>query len=84
MGVSDQHHASATLLAEKTWYPLNRSLGGPQGRSGWIEKILPLLGFDPQTVWPVASCYTGCAIPAYFLVYNFVKCFDCNVFHLLC
>ena len=35
-----------------------RGLGEPQGRSGQVRKISLLPGFDPQTVQPVASCYT--------------------------
>ena len=31
---------------------------GPQGQSGRVRKISPLLRFDPQTVQPVASRYT--------------------------
>jgi len=38
----------------KTWYPLHRRLGGPQGRSGPVGKISPPPGFDPRTVQPVA------------------------------
>jgi hypothetical protein len=34
------------------------------GRSGRVRKISPPLGFDPQTVQPVASRYTDCAAPA--------------------
>jgi hypothetical protein len=64
MGVGGQCHTTATLPPEKTQYPLYRRLGGPQGRSGWVQKILPQLGFDPQTMQPVASCYTDRAIPA--------------------
>jgi len=29
-----------------TRYPLYRSLGGPQGRSGWVLNISPPPGFD--------------------------------------
>ena len=36
----------------------------PQGRSGRVRKVSPPPGFDPQTVQPVASRYTDCAIPA--------------------
>jgi hypothetical protein len=32
----------------KAWYPLYRRLGGTQGRSGWVWKISPPSGFDPQ------------------------------------
>jgi len=39
----------------KTRYPLYRRLGGPQGRSGQVRKILPPPGFDPRTVQPVGS-----------------------------
>jgi len=41
----------------KTRYPLYRTLGGPQGRSGQVRKISPPLVFDPRTVQPVASRY---------------------------
>ena len=46
----------------KTRYPLYRRLGGPQGQSGRLRKILPLPGFDPQPIQSVASRYTDCAI----------------------
>ena len=63
-GVGGQHHAPAALPPGKTRYPLYRSLGRPQGRSGRLRKISPPPGFDPRTVQPVASRYTDCAIPA--------------------
>ena len=37
----------------KTRYSLWRRLGGPQGRSGKVQKISPPPGFDPWTVHPV-------------------------------
>ena len=43
---------------KETRYPLNRSLGGPQGRSGRVRKISPPPGFDPRTVQLVESRYT--------------------------
>ena len=46
-----------TLSLGKTWYPLYRRLGAPQGRSGRAENLAPP-GFDPRTVQPVASRYT--------------------------
>ena len=64
MGVGGQRHAPAALTSGKTWYPLYRKLGGPQGRSGRVRKISPPPGFDPRTVQPVASRYTDWAIPA--------------------
>jgi len=39
-----------SLTPGKTRYPLYRTLGGPQGRSGQVRKILPPPGFDPKTV----------------------------------
>jgi len=36
----------------------------PQGRSGRTRKISRPQGFDPRTVQPVTSLYTGHAIPA--------------------
>ena len=51
-----------SLPLGKTRYPLCRRLGGPQGRSGQVTENLALPpGFDPQTVQPVAICYTDCA-----------------------
>jgi hypothetical protein len=46
---------------EKARCPLYRRLGGPQGRSGQVQKISPLHGFDPWTVQPVDSRYTDWA-----------------------
>ena len=46
-----------------TRYPLYRSLGGPQGRSGRVRKILFTPGFDPRTVQSVAIRYTEYTIP---------------------
>jgi len=42
----------------KTRYPLYRRLGGPQGRSGQVRKILPVPELVPRTVQPIASRYT--------------------------
>jgi len=49
------------LPPERTWYPLYRRLGGPQGRSGQVRKISSTPGLDPRTVQPVASRYTDWA-----------------------
>ena len=48
-----------SLPPGKTRYPLYRRLGGPQGRSGQVRKISLPSVFDPRTVQPVASRYTG-------------------------
>jgi len=43
---------------KETHYPLHSMLGGPQDRSGCVQKILPSPRFDPRTVQRVASPYT--------------------------
>jgi hypothetical protein len=66
MGVGGQLHTPAALPpGKRPRYPLYRRLGGPQGRSERVRKILPPPGFDPQTVQPVASRYTNYATPAH-------------------
>jgi hypothetical protein len=65
MGVGGQRHAPAALPPEKTRYTLYKRLGGPQGRYERVRKISPPPGFDSRTVQPVASRYTGWAIPAH-------------------
>ena len=58
MGVGGQCHLLAALPLEKTHYPLCRRLGGPQGQSGGVRKILPPPGFIPRTIQTIASHYT--------------------------
>ena len=65
MEVDGQYHALAALRLGKIQYPLCKRLGGPQGWSGLVRKISSPLGFDPQTVQPVASLYTDYAFPAH-------------------
>ena len=50
-----------SLPPGKTRYPLYGRLGGPQGRSGQVQRISPPPGFYPRTVQPVASHYTDYA-----------------------
>jgi len=50
-----------SLPPGNTRYPLYRRLGGPQGRSGQVQKISPPPGFNPQTTQPIASHYTDYA-----------------------
>jgi hypothetical protein len=42
-------------------YPLYMRLGGPQGRSGQVQKISLPPGFDPLIVQPVPSLHTDWA-----------------------
>jgi hypothetical protein len=65
MVVGGQSYAPAALPPVKTRYPLYRRLGGPEGRTEQVRKISTPPGFDPQTVHPVASRYTDCAITAH-------------------
>jgi hypothetical protein len=46
-------------------FPLLRRFGGPQGRSGRMQKIPLPSGFDPRTVQPVASRSNDYAIPTH-------------------
>jgi len=72
MGMGGQRHAPAALPSGKTRYPLYRRLGGPQGCSGRVRKILLPPGFDPRPAQPVASRYTGCDIAAHRVIYVYV------------
>jgi len=49
MWVAGQRHAPAALPLGNTRYPVYRRLGGPQGRYGRLQKIMPPPGFDPRT-----------------------------------
>ena len=49
-----------TLPSGKTRYPFYRRLGGPQGRSGRAEDLVPT-GIRSRTVQPVVSRYTDWA-----------------------
>ena len=49
-----------TLPPGKTRYPFYRRLGGPQGRSGRAENLVPT-GIRSRTVQPVVSHYTDWA-----------------------
>jgi len=44
MGMGGQRHAPTSVLSVKTGYPLYRRLGGLQGWSGRMRKILPPTG----------------------------------------
>jgi hypothetical protein len=53
-------------LRKKTRYPLYRRLGGPHGRSGREENLVPT-GIRSRNVQPVISRYTAWATQAYIL-----------------
>jgi hypothetical protein len=55
MRVSGQRHAPAALPPGRTRYPLYRTLGGPQGRSGQVQKISPPPGFDTDIAVPILN-----------------------------
>ena len=44
----------------KTWYPFYRRVGGPQGRSGWAQYLVPT-GIRSRIFHPVVSRYTDWA-----------------------
>ena len=59
-----------TLPPGKTRYPFYRRLGGPQGRSGRAENLVPT-GIWSRTVQPVVSRYTDWAtLPTIYIYIN--------------
>jgi len=54
----------------KTWYPFYRKLGGPQGRSGWAENLVPT-GIRSRTVQSVVAVTTE--LPGTFIISSQVK-----------
>ena len=61
-----------TLPPGKTRYPLYRRLGGPQGRSGRAENLVPT-GIRSRTVQPVVIRYTDWATWPTYLVCTWCK-----------
>jgi len=78
-----QRHGPAALPPGKSRYPLYRRLGGPQGRSGQVQKISPPPGFVCQTIHPIASRYTDCAITGHkVLIFKYhMECRYCRLSH---
>jgi len=58
-----------TLPPGKTRYPLYRRLGGPQGRSGRAENLVPT-GIRSRTIQPVVSRYTNWATRPTIYIYD--------------
>jgi len=65
-----------TLPPEKTRYPFNRRLGGPQGRSGRAENLVPT-GIWSWTFQPVVSRYTDWATGPTLLYVVFLNVTSC-------
>jgi len=50
---------------KETQYPLYGRLGGSQGQSGQVGKILLPPEYEPCTIQPIMSHYTTIAIPGH-------------------
>ena len=65
-----------TLPPGKSQYPFYRRLGGPQGRSGRAENLVPA-GIRSRTVQPVVSRYTDWATgPTIIIQYYIIILWD--------
>ena len=64
-----------TLPPGKTRYRFYRRLGGPQGRSGGAENLVPT-GIRSRTVQPVVSRYTDRAAQPTKRIYRVINLFD--------
>ena len=63
-GVCGHHHAPAAFTQGKDPVPIVQEVGWAPEPIWKGAENLALPGFDPQTVQPVASRCTDCAIPA--------------------
>jgi hypothetical protein len=44
-----------------TWEcPSTHCIVGPRAHPGWVQKILPLTGFNPRAIQPIPNLYTYC------------------------
>jgi len=67
-----------TLPPGKSRYPFYRRLGGPQGRSGRAENVVPT-GIRSRTVQPVVSRYTDWATHiTYIYIYIYIYLYASN------
>ena len=62
-----------TLPPGKTGYPFCRRLGGPQGRSGRAENLVPT-GIRSRTVQPIVVRYTDWATRPHVCMYVYNGC----------
>jgi hypothetical protein len=80
-----RHDLSRFSSGKGIQYPLFGRFGGPLGRSGRGQKILPLPGLDPQTLQPVAIRCTDHAIRAQAVIMNIFalrNVWSCNLFDI--
>jgi hypothetical protein len=63
-GVGGQHHAPVAIPSGKDPVPVVQEAGWAAGPVWNVAENLSHPGFDPRTVQPVASRYTGCVITA--------------------
>jgi hypothetical protein len=63
-------HPTHFAPGKETWYPVCRRLGGPQGWSGQVHKILPPAGFDPQTIQPVKGLNKITVFKTWYMVFE--------------
>jgi hypothetical protein len=76
--VSGQQHAPAALYPPgKTRYPLYRKLGGPHGRSGRVENLVPN-GIRSRTIQPVVQSLYRLNYPAHKFIY--ILCIFCLLY----
>ena len=70
-GDSSAARPSLTLPPGETWYPLYRKLGGPQGRSGRVENLVPT-GIQSRTIQPVViwAMLHQLSYPAHLCMYS--------------
>jgi hypothetical protein len=68
-----QHKETAVSTLPHLLYPHytpGTHLGGPKEPVWTGKENLPSLGFNTQTIWPKACCYTDHAIPAICRIYT--------------
>ena len=72
MGEWSAARPGRTLPPRKKRYPFYRRLGGPQGRSGRAENLVPT-GIQPRTIQPIVSCYTDWATGPTIIIIVIIK-----------
>ena len=75
--VGGQRHAPAAFIPGKDLVPIGQEAGWAPGPVWTGVEYLALLGFNPQTIQPVASRYTDCAILAHMAPCTLFKTYHC-------